>query len=192
MKEDLDSFSKTFVGNHSIASPINTLWADFKQQCNKVIESHVPSKLTSSRFNQPWCNRNIRKLARRKKRAYRRARKSKEQTEWNIYRQIQKENQKACRNARNEYVRDMISEPGGNNKKLYSYVKSMKSDSSGVAPLKKDGSTYSDASAKADILNDQFSSVFTKEDCENLPDLGQDISVEAPTDDPCQWCKEAT
>ncbi|KAH3801311.1 hypothetical protein DPMN_154959 [Dreissena polymorpha] len=74
----------------------------------------------------------------------------------------------------------MISEPGGNNKMLFSYVKSMKSDSSGVAPLKKDGSTYSDASAKAKILNDQFSSVFTKENCENLPDLGQDIPVEAP------------
>ncbi|KAH3700067.1 hypothetical protein DPMN_075035 [Dreissena polymorpha] len=72
----------------------------------------------------------------------------------------------ACRNARNEYVRDMISEPGGNNKKLYSYVKGMKSDSSGVAPLKKDGSTHSDASAKAEILNNQFSSVFTKEDCD--------------------------
>ena len=31
-----------------------------------------------------------------------------------------------------------------------------------------------------EILNNQFSSVFTKEDCENLADLGQDIPVEAP------------
>ncbi|KAH3877958.1 hypothetical protein DPMN_001837 [Dreissena polymorpha] len=43
----------------------------------------------------------------------------------------------------------MISEPGGNNKKLYSSVKS-------VAPLKKDDSTNSDASAKAEILSDEF------------------------------------
>jgi hypothetical protein len=32
-----------------------------------------------------------------------------------------------------------------------------------VAPLKKDGKTYADASEKAELLNEQFSFVFTKE-----------------------------
>ena len=35
----------------------------------------------------------------------------------------------------------MVSEPGSNNKKLFAYIKDMKRDSSGVAPLKKDEST---------------------------------------------------
>ncbi|KAH3876963.1 hypothetical protein DPMN_000816 [Dreissena polymorpha] len=66
----------------------------------------------------------------------------------------------------------MVSKPGTNNKKLYSYVKCMKSDSSGAAPLKKDGTSHSDPSAKAEILNSQFSSVFTEEDVTNLPSMG--------------------
>ncbi|KAH3730136.1 hypothetical protein DPMN_056117 [Dreissena polymorpha] len=95
--------------------------------------------MTSTRFSQPWANRVVRRLARRKKRAYKKARKSRNQSDWDIYRSIQKQNQQKYREARNEYVRNMVSESGTNNKKLYSYVKCMKSDSSGVAqhPLRK-------------------------------------------------------
>ena len=46
-------------------------------------------------------------------------------------------------------------------------------DSCGVAPLKRDGIAYSDAKVKAEILNNQFTSVFTTEDpSKPLPDLG--------------------
>jgi len=47
---------------------------------------------------------------------------------------------------------------------FYSYIKSLRTDSCGVAPLKKDGIVYSDGMKKAEILNDQFSSVYTNED----------------------------
>jgi hypothetical protein len=43
--------------------------------------------------------------------------------------------------------------------------------SSGVAPLKKDGKTYADASEKADLLNERFTSVFTKENTSTIPNL---------------------
>ena len=61
------------------------------------------------------------------------------------------------------YVREMVSDPGTKIKKLYSYVKSMKSDSSGVAPLKQDGVSYSEAQDKAELLNSQLSSDYTEE-----------------------------
>ena len=60
-----------------------------------------------------------------------------------------------------------------NSKKLWLYIKHKKQDSSGVAPLEDtDGILYSDTPAKADILNNQFRSVFTKEDFDNLPSKG--------------------
>ena len=46
----------------------------------------------------------------------------------------------------------------------------MKSDSSGVAPLKK-GVSYSEAQDKAEILNDQFSSEYTTEDMSSIPGI---------------------
>ena len=80
----------------------------------------------------------------------------------------------------NDYIRNMVSEPGSKNKRLYSYFKGMKCDSSGVATLKKDGTNYSEAIDKAEILNDQFASVFTKEDCSSMPSMGNSLESEAP------------
>ena len=59
-----------------------------------------------------------------------------------------------------------------NAKRLYSYVKSQKKDSSSVGYLRSpDGQTYSSPGRKANILNDQFASVFTVEDEDDMPEL---------------------
>ena len=65
----------------------------------------------------------------------------------------------------------MVSEPGSNNK-LFAYIKDMKCDSSGVAQLKKDGINYLEPTDKVEILNEQFVSAFTKEDCTLIPIMG--------------------
>ena len=48
----------------------------------------------------------------------------------------------------------------------------MRKDSAGVALLRSQGDTFSDASDKAKILNKQFSSVFTQEPPGSMPDKG--------------------
>ena len=59
-----------------------------------------------------------------------------------------------------------------NAKRLYLYVKSQKKDSSSVGPLRgSDGQTYSSPEKKANILNDQFSSVFNVDDDTDMPEL---------------------
>ena len=76
-----------------------------------------------------------------------------------------------CKRVHNNYVNIMVTD-GGNKKKLYSFFKNKKCDSTGVASLKKDGLIVGDARGKAEALNSQFSSVFTKEDDSPLPDPG--------------------
>ena len=46
-------------------------------------------------------------------------------------------------------------------KKLFSLLKNSKQDSKGIAPLKKDGKLHSNTVDKANVLNQQFQSVFT-------------------------------
>ena len=86
---------------------------------------------------------------------------------------------KQCKQTHDKYVHDLVTEE--NSKKLYTFVKSKKCDSSGVAPLKRDGISHVDAQTKAEILNDQFSSVFTREDHSSMPDLGESKYPEAPS-----------
>ena len=64
------------------------------------------------------------------------------------------------------------SPAGGRSKKLGAFVKSKRYDNSGVAPLKEGGFLHSDPKAKANILNCQFTSVFSTDNGTPLPDLG--------------------
>lgn len=67
-------------------------------------------------------------------------------------------------------MEDVVSD-GENRNKFWSYIKSKGQEFSGVAPLKnKAGFIQSDNLSKANILNDQFHSVFTKEDHTNFQD----------------------
>ena len=52
------------------------------------------------------------------------------------------------------------------------YIKNKKSSSSGVGTLHADGQTAIDPLDKAKMLNDQFSSVFTRDGPAETPDLG--------------------
>ena len=58
-------------------------------------------------------------------------------------------------------------------KRMWSYVKSKRTDHCGIAPLKQDGKTFSYTIPKdrAEILNNYFSSVYTSEDVSAIPTL---------------------
>jgi hypothetical protein len=56
--------------------------------------------MTTTRFNQPWIDRNTHRLSRRKKRVYRKARNTNNKKDWDRYKNIQKQNKQGCRKAR--------------------------------------------------------------------------------------------
>ena len=59
-----------------------------------------------------------------------------------------------------------------NLKKIWSFIKSKKNDNTGISSLKvKNGITYLDSTMKVNSLNEQFVSVFNKnEDISTIPD----------------------
>ena len=50
------------------------------------------------------------------------------------------------------------------------YIKQLKKEEPGIADFKINGSIINDNKSKADILNNQFSNVFTQEELSNIPD----------------------
>ena len=81
--------------------------------------------------------------------------------------------QRVTRQAFNDYVMAILDPATYTNvKRLYSYVNSQKKESNSVGPLRgPDGQTYSSPGRKANILNDQFASVFTVDDEDDMPEL---------------------
>ena len=81
----------------------------------------------------------------------------------------------------------MSSDCKGNSKKFWAYVKSKGQEFTGVAPLKnQDGFLQSDNKARANILNEQFKSVFTREDNSSIPDTG-DSDIPSMPDIKVDW-----
>jgi hypothetical protein len=54
------------------------------------------------------------------------------------------------------------------NRKNFSFIKSLRTEHSGVVRLKKEGQLVADTKQKANILNEQFQSVFTTESIDNM------------------------
>ena len=107
MKPDMNAFSDEFTDKHSFKADIDSMWSQFSSKCTQIMTSFIPSKLSSARFSRPWINRDLKRLSRTKKRAYKKARTSNKKSDLNRYKQLK-------------------NDQTGNPKKLYSFIKSKK------------------------------------------------------------------
>ena len=142
------------------------MWTDFKSSIQEIIEKRDPTKMTSPRHLHPWMNGSIKWAIRRKQRAYRKFRWTNTKSDRPRYRWLQQQVQWKTRRANRQCMQDIICESYTDKpKRFWSYVKSKGQKSIGVAPLKnKDGFLQSDNQSKVEILYQQFSSVFTRDD----------------------------
>ena len=152
------------------------MWHNIKSNLIDLQEQHVPSKLTTTRFQQPWITTEIKRISRRKQRAYNICRnKSTTSREHRKYRELHKQTKQLCTSAYNTYINNLISPDNSTNpKRLYRYIKHQRNDQSGIQQLQdKDGFIRSDSLTKANILNQHFQSVFTQnKDTSTIPDKG--------------------
>jgi hypothetical protein len=106
----------------------------------------------------------------KKQRIYNKAKKSGMQKHWDHFHTVRKQCTKAANRDHWTHVNNLVDpDEDKTSKNLWSYIKSKKQDSCGVATLKADGNTYTDNKGKAETLSNQFKSVFTQEDTNKLP-----------------------
>ncbi len=175
MKEDLSVSYIEFTAC-STTRTVDENWNSFQSILLKSMEKNIPSKMSSTRFNVPYMNGDIRQLTRKKQRVYNKSNcgnRTKRAKYWAKFEQLRKQVQKTLRQARVDYLNNIIgSSLNENPKSFYSYVKKLKVDSVGIQQLRdNNGITQSDGLEKAKVLNDQFQSVFTSEDLSEIPSM---------------------
>ena len=103
--------------------------------------------------------------------------------DWTTYKEHQKVCKKEFQAAENNFVNNTINKglEENNSKPFWRYVKSKKSDNIGVSPLKDKGKLVNESKNKAEILLNQFKSVFTKNDSDSkdLPQVGKRVTESA-------------
>ena len=123
----------------------------------------VPNKYVNIRqTDPPWMHNELRKLMRKRKRAYDKAKQTKRTEHWNKYKTIRNDTTNLLRSSKQTYF-DNLSEKLKTNNNLNSkdWWKTLKTfisnnDKSPIPPLKDNDTIYADDNEKANLLNVYF------------------------------------
>ena len=70
LESDCKAFQQNFLKDYNTDSPVNLIWNCIKNNLISLMDKHIPTKVASSRHNQPWITSELKRLTRRKKRSY--------------------------------------------------------------------------------------------------------------------------
>ena len=175
-KQELKDLTPSFLEKAN-SLDINTLWFEFKSTIHRLMEKYIPTKtLRGKKKRKPWITKTIRALHRKRNKLYKKQKATKKRKDGDHYRSMKAKVQRAERQAYWQYVENLIEvgdenceQRPGKQKRFWSYIKALRKDNSGVAPLKENGKMHADPLDKSNILNRQYESTFTREDETNIP-----------------------
>ena len=175
LKSETVAFGNQFLEESSSRS-VSENYTTSKKFIQTIIDQHIPKRLLKiGKHNIPWITPDIRQLCRKKQRLFHKAKRSHSGKDWQEYKSHKKQTLQSIRCAHWNYVNFILQEglESNDSKPFWRYVKSKQQDTVGVSPLKVDSQLHSEATAKADILNKQFKSVFTppQSAADNIPKL---------------------
>jgi hypothetical protein len=150
-------------------------WMYFKDVIEKGIEECIPKvrNRTGKRAKPVWMDNKAMRLLKKKYNCYKRFMQTKSGKDYSNYIKVRNESTKLIKKLRKSHEKTVAKEGKKNPKKFWKYMKEQLHMNTGVNSLKRpDGSLASNDKEKAETLNDFFTSVFTKERTDNLPDLG--------------------
>ena len=144
-----------------------------------LMKEHIPQKPSQNHKGKPWITREIKTTIHQKIRAYRSWKKDQTEISHSKFKILRTKCRKLLRKAHSEYTEAIFSEEHSN-PKFWSYIKQKRKDSCSIAPLRRDGVLVSDAVGKANILNNQYCSVFNPDNRDRAPSKGPSLTPDMP------------
>ena len=131
------------------------------------MQEFIPQKQIKPKHCLPWVTQRIRKLIRAKYRLHSKLKHKPRTYTKDKYKQASHTPQKETRKAYWAYLENTIDYTSESNtqdrhtkqNRFWSFIKSTGKYSSGISPLRRQGIVHSDATSKADILAEHFSSI---------------------------------
>jgi hypothetical protein len=138
-----------------------------RQKVNETVKKHVPTRSVRGRGKSAWLTKQIIAAVRRKQRLWKKAKKGKSVEE---YEAADSEVKRMIRNAKRNFEKRLAGNNGGSNRPFYAYIKRKTKSRPGIGTLKNEKKEIvTEDQGMAELLNNFFGSVFTREDAENIP-----------------------
>ena len=171
LKEKLDIDWDSELQGKSAEDSFNHFLDKYNNACKESIP--MVTVKNSDKYEKPiWMKPATMRLIKRKHRTHTKflnTRASSTKTEYN---QIRNQVTSAVKNDRISFERNISKEIKNNNKLFWRYVNSNRTTKAAISDLLKDDGTLATTDQeKAEVLNQQFSSVFTRENTDDIPVL---------------------
>ena len=142
----------------------------FKSALLTIRNQWVPCK-KSNNSKCKWVNRGVIKCRRAKFKAWAKYKEDKSQVNFDRYKNKLQKSRNKNREAKRSYENKLANNIKNDCKSFFAYVRSKQRTKDKVGPMKDStGRIIVEDEEAANLLNDYFSSVFTIEDCSNIPE----------------------
>ena len=189
-KADWDSMRERLKTYKLPNAPVQIQWDHLESTIIGLMKKFIPCKTPRAQKHKPWITREVIQTIHRRNRAFTEWKNSKSTAIHEKFIKLRSECQKKIRKIHQDYLDSILnlentSNDQGNdknkvNKRFWSFIKANKKDSCSVAPLRSEGVLISDAKGKANVLNKQYCSVFTKDEPTALPSKGPSTAPPLP------------
>ena len=184
-KADWDAMRKHLEDYKLPAESVQAQWDHLEDTIVGLMKKFIPRKIPRGQKHKPWITCEIINTIHRRNRAYEKWKQTNSPETHQKFLTLRSVCQKRLRKAHQDYLDNIFnlennSEPDKATvtKRFWTFVKSKKKDSCSIAPLRSEGVLVSDSKGKANILNKQYCSVFSKNNSSAVPSKGPS---DAPT-----------
>ena len=164
IKTEMEKLHQTLKTGGKVTT--EEIWQAFKDTLQEAIRRFIPHKKARMKASKPWVTIELRRKINRRNRLYKRMKKSGAEDQKEECRRLRREIQREFRRAYWLYINDTLTEDEEDGfpslKRFWTYIKNQRTAKIGVSPLKTNGRLITEPKAQAELLNQQFQSVFSE------------------------------
>ena len=150
---------------------VHECWDIFKVIIHDLVDRYIPMS-TPKDYNEPWMNRRLLKLWKKKHHSWNRYSAEKSQWKWKQYRKKANKLKKNTRKARKAYEKKIAEESKTNKRAFFRYVNSKLTVRPEITAMKnKQGILVEDDKEMTNVIGEYFREVFSEETTSEMPDM---------------------
>ena len=143
LQESVRGIKSKFFNSSPDSRSTNKNWMFFKQELQKSIDMHVPYKITKAKSHLPWLSRTIKRHMRKRDKLLKKARHSRENSDWSAYRKQRNKVVNLMKSSYNDYIFNIIGGSlSSNPKRFWSHLKMARTENIEIPTLKENGIHY--------------------------------------------------
>ena len=185
LQQEISELQNTFKATYS-GRDANENWQFFKTGVIGIIKKVVQTKVIQGRHYLPWLDRALKRKIGKRNRLHRRAKRASprhRQKRWDAYHKLLGSVKADIQQAYKQYMNSLFEDEntGRPSKKIWKTIKAGRNDQVSIPPLKgKNGRLETTGKGKAEVLNKQYSSVFTEEDTSSIQHMDDSPYLNMP------------